>query len=281
MLPSTHSVAERLTPESPAQSSFVVGTPARGAVVTTAAALRWPSPTVALPAYFRTLSEALGPMHWWPGRSAFEVIVGAILTQSTSWSNVETAIANLRRARMLTPLAIERCPTAKLAKLIRSSGYFRQKAKKLKAFVHFLRQTYGGSLKRMFRAPTSALREQLLGVHGVGRETADAILLYAGGHTSFVVDAYTHRIIERHGLNPAGSTTSKPNYESVRAMFESSLPRKAALYNEFHALIVHVGKNWCQKRVARCGECPLQSYLPANSALRSNVSAVQAAEMRL
>jgi endonuclease-3 related protein len=159
---------------------------------------------------------------------------------------------------------MERVSSARLARLVRPSGYFRQKAKKLKAFVHFLREHYGGSLARMFRRPTAELREQLLAVHGIGRETADSILLYAGGHPVFVVDAYTHRILGRHGL-----TSGKPDYEAVRALFESHLPGDAALYNEFHALLVNVGKNWCRKHQPRCGECPLLPHLPEDSALRS------------
>ena len=132
--------------------------------------------------YYDVLFSANGPQHWWPGRTAFEIIVGAILTQNTSWSNVEIAMRNLRREKLLTPGAIERASLPRLAKLIRSSGYFRQKAKKLKCFVCFLRSEYGGSLNRMFRSPTAVLREKLLTVHGIGLETADAILLYAAKH---------------------------------------------------------------------------------------------------
>jgi endonuclease-3 related protein len=211
-------------------------------------------------------------MQWWPARSAFEVIVGAILTQNTAWSNVELAIVNVRRARLFTPRAVERVPILRLAGLIRPSGYYREKAKKLKAFVRFLRQEYGGSLRRMFRTPTAALREELLAVHGIGPETADAILLYAGGHATFVVDTYTHRLLARHGLTPGYArerfSATKHDYESVRAMFENNLPHDAALYNEFHALIVHVGKNWCRKAAPRCEECPLKIYLPVNSPFR-------------
>jgi endonuclease-3 related protein len=228
-----------------------------------------------LPSYFETLAKTLGPMHWWPARTPFEVIVGAILTQNTAWQNVERAIANLRRERLLTPRAIERVSPQRLATLIRSSGYFRQKAKKLKAFVRFLRNEYGGSLARMFKTPTLELRERLLDVYGIGRETADSILLYAGGHPIFVVDAYTHRILGRHGLGPrkprvraalaARTSNDKPEYEAVRSLFETNLPRDARLYNEFHALLVNVGKNWCRSREPRCSECPLKSYLPADS----------------
>jgi len=213
--------------------------------------------------YFQTLSQALGPMRWWPARTPFEVIVGAILTQNTSWSNVERAIVNLRRARLLTPRAIRRISTARLERLIKPSGYFRQKTRKLKAFVEFLRSNHGGSLARMFRTPTKDLREQLLDVHGIGPETADSILLYAGSHAVFVVDAYTHRILGRHGF-----AQRKPDYEAVQRFVESSLDRDAKLYNEFHALLVHVGKHWCRTREPRCLECPLLRYLPANSPFR-------------
>lgn len=222
-------------------------------------------------AYFRKLSETLGPMHWWPARTPFEVIVGAILTQNTSWSNVERAIANLRRERLLTFAALERVSFARLARLVRPSGYFRQKARKLKAFVAFLRQEFGGSLARMFRTPTAELRERLLQVHGIGPETADSILLYAGGHAVFVVDVYTHRILERHAIagGPSALAPRKHDYEAVRELIEGRLVRDARVYNEFHALIVNTGKNWCRKREPRCTECPLHDSLPADSPLRS------------
>ncbi len=212
--------------------------------------------------YYEAMSGALGPMRWWPARTRFEVIVGAILTQSTAWGNVERAIANLRAARMLTPAAILGVRTSRLAALVRPSGYFRQKAKKLKAFVRFLHIEYGDSLKRMFRTPTLELREKLLSVHGIGPETADSILLYAGNHPVFVVDAYTHRIFGRHGV-----TDGKPDYEAVRAGFEAALPRRAQFLNEFHALIVNTGKNWCRKSAPRCEQCPLRPLLPADSPL--------------
>jgi endonuclease-3 related protein len=206
--------------------------------------------------YFQTLHAALGPQHWWPARTPFEVVVGAILTQNTSWTNVERAIANLRRERLLSPGALERVTRARLARLIRSSGYFRQKAKKLKSFVQFLRHEYGGSLRRMFATPTAELREKLLAVHGIGPETADSILLYAAKHPVFVVDAYTRRILARHDL-----VSVKASYEEVRTLFEQSLPRDAQLFNEFHALLVVTGKSWCRTRSPRCGECPLGQFL--------------------
>ena len=213
-------------------------------------------PLPALADYFTALFEAHGPQKWWPGRTRFEVIVGAILTQNTSWTNVERAISSLRSRRLLTPAAIARISEAKLAQQIRSSGYFRQKARKLKEFVRFLRNNYQGSLDRMFRTPTLTLREQLLAIHGIGPETADSILLYAGNHPVFVVDAYTRRILERHNL-----ASGKESYEEIRRLFEQSLPRDPALYNEYHALIVHTGKEYCQAREARCSHCALRRFL--------------------
>jgi endonuclease III related protein len=219
-----------------------------------------PLPSAPVRAYYDALFAAYGPQHWWPGRTSFEVIVGAILTQNTSWSNVEGALRNLRREKLLTPRAIEAVSLPRLAHLIRSSGYFRQKAKKLKCFVRFLRVNYGGSLPRMFRTPTSLLREKLLSVHGIGPETADSILLYAGQHPVFVIDAYTRRLLERHRLAiPADS------YEDLRQLFERNLPREAALYNEFHALIVRTGKEHCRTHNFRCSECPLHRLLPSEN----------------
>jgi len=214
----------------------------------------------ALHRYFIALFDVYGPQHWWPGRSRFEVIVGAILTQSTSWANVEAAIANLRKARLLNPAAMKEISLTKLAKLIRPSGYFRQKAKKLKAFVKFLSEEHDGSLSRMFRTPTAVLRSQLIGVHGIGPETADSILLYAGQHRVFVIDAYTRRILERHNL-----ATVKDSYEDLRVRFESELPNDPQLFNEYHALIVQTGKRFCRKSVALCRACPLKRFLPVNA----------------
>lgn len=213
-----------------------------------------------LMAYHRVLADKLGPQHWWPAETPFEVIVGAILTQNTSWKNVEAAITNLKREKLLSPLAIEKVSVPRLERLIRSSGYFRQKAKKLKAFVRFLRLEYGGALKRMFRTPTGELREKLLGVHGIGPETADSILLYAARKEVFVVDAYTKRILSRHGW-----TEEDVDYEEMRSLVENNLPRDVSLYNEFHAQFVQVGKNWCRPRDPRCSECPLGPFLEASS----------------
>jgi endonuclease-3 related protein len=210
-----------------------------------------------LPQYYEALFRAHGEQHWWPGRKPFEVIVGAILVQNTTWVNASRAISNLRQANLLTPYALERASQPGLSRLIRSSGYFRQKARKLKAFSRFLRTEHRGSLKAMFRTPTETLRAQLLRVHGIGPETADSILLYAGNHPVFVVDGYTRRILERHGL-----ATGKESYEEIRRLFEKSLLNDSRLFNEFHALIVHTGKNFCRARAPLCSQCALRPFLP-------------------
>jgi endonuclease III related protein len=222
-------------------------------------------------AYYDALFAAHGPQHWWPGRTPFEIIVGAILVQNTSWTNVATAIEHLRRAKLLTPLAIENVSTPRLQRLIRSSGYFRQKTKKLKAFVRFLRCEYQGSLSKMSRVPTQTLRDQLLAIHGIGPETADSILLYAAKHPVFVVDTYTRRILERHGHPHA-----RLGYEDVRQLFERNLPPDLALYNEFHALIVYAGKHFCRPRNPRCRECPLKLLLPEMLPAKPPAQAVNA-----
>jgi endonuclease III related protein len=206
--------------------------------------------------YYNSLFTALGPQYWWPGKTQFEVIIGAILTQNTAWTNVERAIANLRAAGLLRPAAIEKVPLRRLERLIRSSGYFRQKARKLKAFCEFLRAEYGGSLRAMLATPTLELRGKLLGVFGIGPETADSILLYGGEHAVFVVDAYTKRILQRHGW-----IHEKAKYDDVRWIFERQFPGNAARFNEFHALIVNAGKNFCRPQKPLCHECPLGRYL--------------------
>jgi len=206
--------------------------------------------------YFNSLFTALGPQHWWPGKTRFEIIVGAILTQNTSWANVEKVISNLQSSGLLSPTAVEQVPIRRLENLIRSSGYFRQKARKLKAFCEFLRTEYRGSLKRMFDTPTIVLREKLLGVFGIGPETADSILLYAGDHPVFVVDAYTKRMLHRHGW-----IDEKTKYEDVRWIFERQAPGDSRRFNEFHALIVNTGKNFCRTQEPLCDRCPLGRYL--------------------
>src|SRR6202142_489480 len=172
----------------------------------------------AIRAYYHTLFSAWGRQHWWPAQSRFEVIVGAYLTQNTSWTNVEKALGNLRKARLLTVRGIRRTPQSQLERLIRPSGYFRQKAQRLKTFVSFLDARYGGSLTRMFARPTAELRDELLALNGVGPETADSILLYAGNRPVFVVDAYTRGILERHQI-----VLSAAAYDEIRQLFEQAL----------------------------------------------------------
>ena len=225
---------------------------------------------------YTTLARHYGPLHWWPAQTRFEVIVGAFLTQNTSWNNVELALKNLRRAKILSVSGIREIALNDLKQLVRPSGYYRQKAARLKMFVAYLDDRYKGSLSRMFARSVDALRTELLSQNGIGPETADAILLYAGKLPVFIVDAYTKRIFERHGITKAGV-----KYEEVRnqveATFASGFPaiELADHYNEFHALIVQVGKDHCG-RVAQCDGCPLQCLLPIESGLsRSNQTAVR------
>src|SRR5579863_10007824 len=179
------------------------------------------SPEAMVRAIYRKLARSWGPQHWWPAETVFEVVAGAILTQNTSWKNVERAIASLRLASALSLAGIRRLPLARLEELVRSSGYYRQKAARLKAFVGYVDEKYGGSLGRMFLTATPQLRAELLSLHGIGPETADAILLYAAHHEVFVVDAYARRILQRHAvIEPAAS------YEETRALVERALRRE-------------------------------------------------------
>ncbi len=205
--------------------------------------------------YYNRLFKAFGPQHWWPGDSRFEMIVGAILTQNAAWTNVEKALVNLKKESLLSPHRIHRTPLKKLAGLIRPSGYFNIKAGRLKNFTEFLFGAYAGDLNRMFRAPWRRLRESLLEVHGIGPETADSILLYAGGKPVFVVDLYTRRVLARHGL-----IHDKISYEAVQKIFMDRLPARPRLFNEYHALIVRLGKEFCGAK-PRCAGCPLEPCL--------------------
>jgi endonuclease III related protein len=239
-------------------------------------------------AYYQTLYRVWGPQHWWPARTRFEVIVGAYLTQNTSWKNVEIALRRLRTAGQLNIAAVRAMPLKRLEVMIRPSGYFRQKAARLKTFVAFVDRCYGGSLYRLFARPTRKLRQELLSLNGVGPETADSILLYAGQHAVFVVDAYARRIVERHGIAPTNA-----KYEELRELFERALGERklktgnqelktevrpvphapspmslthrgplAQVFNDMHGLIVAVGKHYCLKSKARCEHCPLRKFLP-------------------
>jgi endonuclease-3 related protein len=202
--------------------------------------------------YYRRLRRHFGHRDWWPARTRFEVILGALLTQNTNWGNVEKALGNLRRARALTPARLSRLRAATLARLLRPSGYYRQKTRAVRGFLAHLNNGYRGSLARLLARPTADLREELLGLKGIGPETADSILLYAADRPVFVIDAYTRRVLARHGLAQLDA-----RYEELRQYFEVNLPRRAALYNDFHAQLVAVGKRYCHRQSPDCAACPL------------------------
>ncbi len=197
--------------------------------------------------------EAFGPLHWWPAESREEIIVGAVLTQNTSWRNVEKAIANLRDADALDFRAIDQKPHDELAEMIRPSGYFNLKARRLQAVCRYFLDRCDGDLDRLATIETATLRDELLDVYGVGPETADSILLYALERKVFVIDAYTLRIGQRHGWFPDDT-----KYEEAQSFFERSLDGDVALYNEYHALLVRVGATTC-KPTPRCEGCPLNA----------------------
>jgi len=207
------------------------------------------------------LFERFGPQDWWPGDTPFEVIVGAILTQNTNWTNVEKAINNLKNAKALTPDKLHLLDIKKLAELIQPAGYFNIKAKRLKNFLDWFFENYSGELKNLENVSTAELRQQLLSVKGIGPETADSILLYALNRPVFVVDAYTARICSRHhliddGADPSAVSSGPNRYHQIQEMFESNLPSDIQLFNEYHALLVHLGKDFC-KPTPKCEECPL------------------------
>jgi endonuclease-3 related protein len=202
---------------------------------------------------YSRLYERYGPQDWWPGETPFEIIVGAILTQNTNWKNVEKAIVNLKNAGGLTPEKLYGLPIDELAELIRPAGYYNIKAQRLKHFLDWLFEKYDGDLESLEPLALSTLREQLLAIKGIGPETADSICLYGFGKPIFVVDTYTARIFGRHGMIEAPS-----GYEQIQEMFHSELEYNAALFNEFHALIVQVGKEYCKPKPA-CDGCPLET----------------------
>ena len=246
------------------------------------------TPAQTVRAIYHKLSHQWGLQHWWPAETPFEVIVGAILTQNTSWTNVERALANLRAAGKLSVEGIRGLALDEMEQLVRPSGYFRQKAQRLKDFVAFLDAQHSGSLEAMFSVPTSQLREELLAQKGIGPETADSILLYAGHHSIFVVDAYTRRVLERHDAIsrtakndeirslveralqtqlPPWDTTSqaldphRPAVHPPSAMSTATKPMLAQTYNEMHGLFVQLGKHYCAKQNPKCDICPLGSML--------------------
>jgi len=200
---------------------------------------------------YKKLLKHFGRQYWWPAETPFEVMVGAILTQQTNWGNALKAIENLKREKLLSPQKIQKTPNSKLHKVIRSSGYFKQKAKKLKIFCNFFLEEFGGSIKKIKAESLNALRPRLLELWGIGRETADSILLYALDKPVFVVDAYTIRVGERIPM------FKSEGYEHVRSFFESKIPKSIYLYKEYHALLVELGKNYCRKK-PNCKSCPIR-----------------------
>jgi endonuclease-3 related protein len=220
-----------------------------------------PQPAVLRRAY-ALLFRRFGHQQWWPARTPFEVCVGALLTQNTNWTNVTRAIANLRAAGVLSPRRLHALPERRLAALIRPAGYFNVKARRLRAFLRVLVEDFAGQLKRLFAGPTPTVRARLLAIHGIGPETADSMLLYAGGHFSFVVDAYTQRIFRRHGWCRTGA-----DYDELQRLLASALdgPQDAAqldYWQDYHAQLVRAGNAFCRARQPDCAACPLKSLLP-------------------
>ena len=208
--------------------------------------------------YYHRLLDHLGPQGWWPARTRLEVIVGAILVQNTGWENARQALARLRKAGLLSLHRLRAVSQSELEEHIRPAGFFRQKARTLTGFLGWLDGAYQGSLGRLFATPAAQLRPELLKLKGVGPETADAILLYAGSRPVFVADAYTRRVIVRHRLLPADA-----DYASAQEFLHRHLPSDQALFNEFHALLVEVGKRYCKTHAPDCERCPLKEFLPA------------------
>jgi endonuclease-3 related protein len=205
---------------------------------------------------YKLLLKAYGPQKWWPAESSLEVMVGAVLTQNTNWQGVEKAIANLKRVNLLDPHKLKAIPTEELSRLIKPAGYFNLKARRLKNLIGMVVEAYGGDLAAMGQTETAQLRQELLLVNGVGPETADSILLYAFHRPIFVVDTYTYRVTNRHAL-----VEEEVNYQALQDFFMQHLPLDVDMFNEYHALLVKVGKLHC-KRKAHCQGCPLEPLLP-------------------
>jgi endonuclease-3 related protein len=202
---------------------------------------------------YARLYDHFGPQGWWPGDSPFEIMVGAVLTQNTNWGNVRKAISHLLEAGVLSFPELSTLPVDEIARLIQPSGYFNLKAQRLQNLLRMISERYNGELELFLQEDLTAAREALLSVKGIGPETADSILLYAANHPIFVVDAYTHRIFSRHNL-----AAEESDYYLLQETFHENLPAQPALYNEYHALIVALGKEFCRKKNPRCGQCPLQ-----------------------
>ncbi len=214
----------------------------------------YPRQNLSLRELYEKLFSFYGPQNWWPGDTPFEIAVGAILTQNTNWTNVEKAISNLKKARLLSAKALYELPLSGLAELIRPSGYYNIKAKRLRAFLDLLIGKYDGSMARMKKSKTEALRKELLDVNGIGQETADSILLYALEKPVFVIDAYTKRILSRHSIMEMNAS-----YEEYQALFHAAFDDDVQLFNEYHALLVMTGKEHCRP-APRCESCPLAAH---------------------
>ncbi len=204
---------------------------------------------------YQSLFDYYGPQHWWPGDTPFEVAIGAILTQNTNWRNVAKAINNLKEGGYLEINNLYKLPKNKLSKLIKPSGYFNIKADKIRSFLEFLCKDYEGKLELLFNGDLYEQRKKLLKVKGIGPETADSILLYAGNYPIFVIDAYTKRVFSRHEI-----ISAKSDYYEIQEIFMNNLPQEVKLFNEYHALIVMVGKEYCN-RIPHCTNCPLEKFL--------------------
>ena len=201
---------------------------------------------------YKKLYTSFGPQHWWPGDTPFEVAVGAILTQNTNWGNVEKAIENLKKNRLLRPSALHELSHNRLAELIRPAGYFNIKAKRLKNFIDLLMREYQGSMNRMKKEDFSSVRKKLLSVNGIGPETADSIILYALEKPVFVIDAYTKRVLSRHNI-----LDHDVSYEAFQEFFHATLKENVGLFNEYHALVVKLAKEYCRTKPV-CTGCPLE-----------------------
>lgn len=212
--------------------------------------------------YYQALFRRLGPQRWWPARTRLEVVLGAILTQNTAWTNVTRALSRLRRAGLLSLSRLQRASLRDLEECVRPAGFYRQKASTVRNFLDWLARTCDGSLATLFSRPADQARRELLKIRGLGPETVDAILLYAGRRPFFVADAYTRRILARHGL-----VTTKAGYSAVQEFLHRHLPADQALFNEYHALLVEAGKRFCRRREPDCKPCPLKAFLPDGSSV--------------
>jgi endonuclease-3 related protein len=208
---------------------------------------------------YKNLYDYFGPQNWWPAEYEFEVIVGAVLTQNTNWRNVTKAIANLKKHNLLSVEKLKNLSISELARHIKPSGFYKIKAKRLKALVEYLDKEYQGDLLKMQSKPLTQLREELLKVYGIGQETADSILLYALNKPIFVVDTYTKRVLVRHKI-----IEENWNYAEIQQLFRESLPRSVKIYNEYHALLVKIGKEFCRK-IPKCSICPVRNILTSIS----------------